>query len=710
MALGDSIEAVEMNNSRDQTDLLNENHKRHLLVTCQYVDKLLSDIEQILNAASSTSPFPKYRADSSPVQRKVAQDYISRIRAQLVRVLEGQRIARPRPQTSSIFAIRTILGFVDIALEELKPRYMRGYGEVSEAAIPELNGISGELQALARELDLYLAQGLGQNLEGRLERLAQTGDEAGLLRLIERVVADHGLVEFRAPLLVIIERLEEQRFEIAFFGRVSAGKSSLLNHILQSEALPVGVNPITAIPTRIIYGPAPRLTVWFANNEMRTYGVERLAEFVTEQHNAANAKHVTRLSLELPSDRLRDGIALVDTPGLGSLASAGSAETLAYLPRCDLGVVLIDAGSTLTQEDLGTIRALYEATVPVLVLLSKADLLTPEDRARALEYIEGYISSQLGLDLKARPVSTVGAHAELLERWFAEAIAPLYERHRQLAAESIKRKIGALKEAVEATLRLKIERKAERPQDRERLAEVEAGLRHVAGKIEEARSKCWDALSALADLTGEALRRAAVEVASAWPVIANDQAALEALVGSTLAQVVAEKSKPICELLDGLGHQGTSALHAAARELGAGKALAEAELNASVKEMPRFDPGALKLDLRFRFLLSFGSGIARHRVEQELRRQIGPVLTHALSSYQKVLEAWALRALNDVQQRFAAQAGWYRAQIQRLAGESNIAAMDEERVRRDLEALARWRAEALTDYSGRGQQDIAAGW
>ena len=53
---------------------------------------------------------------------------------------------------------------------------------------------------------------------------------------------------------------------------------------------------------------------------------------------------MTRIVVELPSRGCRDGVVLVDTPGLGSLATSGAAETLAYLPRCDLGVVLIDGG------------------------------------------------------------------------------------------------------------------------------------------------------------------------------------------------------------------------------------------------------------------------------------------------------------------------------------------------------------------------------
>jgi hypothetical protein len=44
---------------------------------------------------------------------------------------------------------------------------------------------------------------------------------------------------------------QAKSFEIALFGRVSSGKSSLLNAVLETNLLPIGVTPVTAVPTRI---------------------------------------------------------------------------------------------------------------------------------------------------------------------------------------------------------------------------------------------------------------------------------------------------------------------------------------------------------------------------------------------------------------------------------------------------------------------------
>ena len=118
-------------------DVLNLYQERHLQVAVHEADRLLSDIEQVLNSAGSKSPFPKYVVDLTPAQRKTIEDYIGRIRARLVRVLEGQNIEPESPSIPATRAIHSALTFIDIAVEELKPRYMRGYGEVPPAAAPQ---------------------------------------------------------------------------------------------------------------------------------------------------------------------------------------------------------------------------------------------------------------------------------------------------------------------------------------------------------------------------------------------------------------------------------------------------------------------------------------------------------------------------------------------------------------------------------------------
>lgn len=150
---------------------LNSNHERRLSVTCRHIDKLLADMESALDVSASRLAFPQLVADLAPAQRRVIEDYIARIRSQLIHVLEGQSVELPMADIPVSRTLHSTLTFIDIAVEELKPKYMRGYGEVPPAAALKLNGVVEELQVLVRQLDQYLMRELRENQKRRLEKL-----------------------------------------------------------------------------------------------------------------------------------------------------------------------------------------------------------------------------------------------------------------------------------------------------------------------------------------------------------------------------------------------------------------------------------------------------------------------------------------------------------------------------------------------------------
>src|SRR5216117_3893054 len=425
-----------------------EHHQRHVRTTFQYIDKLLSEAEHTMADAGSLSPFRRHSDDTTPIQRKVAHDYILRIREAMRRVMEELNVPPPEPHSGTVWAAAINLMYCSISLNELTPERMCAYGPLSPEEAQKLDGIRAELDGLVAKLRSYLGKGAGGDLQQRLQQLGKTGDEIRLLSEIERIVTGHGLVEFRGTLSMLLDRMESAAFEVGVFGRVSSGKSSLLNYILQTDVLPIGVTPVTAIPTRISHGPVAEAGIEFAEAQPKIIPLSELPEFATEQKNPGNKKHVTRIFVKLPSDRLAEGVTFVDTPGLGSLAVAGAEETIAYLPRCDLGIVLIDASAGLTQDDLVVVQALYQAGANAMVLISKADLFRVADRERMIEYVKTNLDNQLQVEAPVHAVSVFGADAALCDRWFESELRPFLAQHHELAIASQKRKIGALREAV----------------------------------------------------------------------------------------------------------------------------------------------------------------------------------------------------------------------------------------------------------------------
>lgn len=671
------------------TNSLNSNHERRLAVTCRHIDKLLAEIESALNVSASKLAFPQYVLDLSLTQRRVIEDYIRRIRAQLVRVLDGQGIERPPADIPVSRSLHSHLAFVDIAAEELKPEYMRGYGDIPHSAAMDLNGIAGELQGLVRQLDQYLMAGSRENLAGRLARLEKFGEEVSLLKKLESVIAEHGMVEFRSTLSMILDRLEDNSFEIALFGRVSSGKSSLLNAMLGTSVLPVGVTPITAVPTRLLYGESTALHVWFANRQPAQLDISQLPELVAEQLNPGNAKHVTRIVVQIPSSRLREGVAFVDTPGLGSLATKGAAETLAYLPRCDLGVVLIDTASTLTAGDLRTIQILYDAGIPAAVLLSKADLLNAEDRTRVIAYVKDHIKRELNLELAVRAVSAMPGGKELSECWFNEDVAPLYSQCQELKLRSIRRKLGALRQSVEMTLRSRLRHNHPVPPKKvEQLRVVEAELRQASGRLQEMKKIARDVSNDLEFSGYRILRIAAATLIESWQKQGADDGGGGAMVRDAVTKTVQEQTESLRQRISSMTHKLLETLRAAAKILEIVDVPIEEELSCVVREMPSFDPAFGELRLRRSVYFSLiGGNLSRSLMAKRLAGMMGEQLAQSLSAYHSLLYDWSERTLCQIQRKFDAYATSYRAQLAGLIGDGLSSVDQEGLIQRDLVAL-----------------------
>lgn len=668
---------------------LNPNQANRLRVTCQYIDKLLGEIEDVLNTTTSKAAFPRYSPDIAPAQRRTIEDYIARVRAQLVRVLDGQHIAREKPSIPASRAIHVTLGAIDIAAEELKPGYMRGYGDLPERVATELNGIAAELMSLIGRFDLYLSEGIGEDLRIRLARLEQAGNDLQLLEKIESTVRQRGLVEFRPAIATILDRAEDRSFEIAVFGRVSSGKSSLLNAILGTDVLPVGVTPITAVPTRITHAETPFLTVSFSEGPTKRLEISHLREFATEQENPGNRKHVTRLVVALSSPRLRGGVAFVDTPGLGSLATSGAAETLAYLPKCDLGVVLIDAGSTLTAEDLQTIIALQQAAIPVNVLLSKADVLGPDDRSRIIHYVKEHIASECNLDLPVHPVSVLPSCKQMLDEWFENQIVPLYARSQELRAASQRRKIGALRESVVAALEARLrKREPASAESKEKARAAEDLLRKTTGQIEETRSLCGRLVQEASAGLPEAIDKAAKRLLDFWSKGGDTEVKPGQLVRDSITDSVQSHIRKLQLQISRLAARLGDDLRQCAETLGLPDVPGEGEFRSVIRGTPVFETMTSPLVVSRPVIAGLlGHRMAERRLAAQISRQLDQPFYTAMEAYWELLRAWADSVIAQLRAKFETYAESYRAQAEQKLRGREFAEEELDGVEKDLAGL-----------------------
>jgi GTP-binding protein EngB required for normal cell division len=212
----------------------------------------------------------------------------------------------------------------------------------------------------------------------------------------------HGICrEFRIdalmPRIAAMEETfqETDSFTVALLGSFKAGKSSFINCIAGRNVLPVAVVPLTAVITRIKYGPKDRATVSFLNEAEEKISLDQLADYITEQRNPNNVKQVHRVDIEIPEFHSYAGIQFVDTPGLGSVFTNNTLTAMDWLPRVGAAILTISIDHPLSEEDIRLLKELDKFTPEITILLTKADLVSPSELDDVLGFIRQQIESQV---------------------------------------------------------------------------------------------------------------------------------------------------------------------------------------------------------------------------------------------------------------------------------------------------------------------------
>jgi ribosome biogenesis GTPase A len=226
----------------------------------------------------------------------------------------------------------------------------------------------------------------------------------------------------------LAERLKAQRLQLAVLGQFKRGKSTLLNALLGAAALPMAVTPLTAIPTFIAFGE---------NLQLRTLAIEggvddipvadietlhaELKARVTEESNPHNRLRLARVEVRLPSDLLRKGVVLLDTPGVGSTYLHNTETAQAVLPECDAALFVVSPDPPITAAELEYLARIRATAPRVILVLNKIDIVEGEDRSAAVEFLRR-VAEQTA-DLKDAPLFCVSARTALRARLAGDAEA-----------------------------------------------------------------------------------------------------------------------------------------------------------------------------------------------------------------------------------------------------------------------------------------------
>ena len=196
--------------------------------------------------------------------------------------------------------------------------------------------------------------------------------------------------------------IQSRELLIPVIGHFSAGKSAMLNSLMNSAVLPVGIRPETTLATELRYSPSKNVTVYSSDD-----GKPHSFDFTEFREVISHPEKWLYVTLGLPYKTLLEiePLILVDMPGFNSPIEQHSKAIRLYLERGAFYIVVIpaDAG-TIDRTILLQLNLLHGMDRSFAVFISKSDLKTAEEIENIKRHIEGILKEEFGLTC---PVATI---------------------------------------------------------------------------------------------------------------------------------------------------------------------------------------------------------------------------------------------------------------------------------------------------------------
>ncbi|MEV0704218.1 dynamin family protein [Saccharopolyspora sp. NPDC050389] len=234
--------------------------------------------------------------------------------------------------------------------------------------------------------------------------------ETALVELIDRATAEcaeQQRADLHGRLRQIRTRVLDPTQLVLVVGESKQGKSALVNAIVNAPVCASGDDVTTVVPSLVRYADEPSALLIEHESAHGPAALDRVPvpiEQVGEQLERALAlgRPVTRGEIGIPRAVLQNGLALMDTPGVGSVSSSLTATTLSVVAEADALLMVSDATQELTTNELAFLKQATALCPNVALVLPKIDR-TPHWR-KVLEVNRKHLDNA-GIAAKIFPVS-----------------------------------------------------------------------------------------------------------------------------------------------------------------------------------------------------------------------------------------------------------------------------------------------------------------
>lgn len=214
-------------------------------------------------------------------------------------------------------------------------------------------------------------------LDGQLDKLFEIAQNTGTQQ------------DVVAQIKKLKEKNQSKDFKVLVMGEFSTGKSTMINALVGEPILPEKAVTATAIITEIKYGVDKKAVIypikgkWKGGDAPFEVPVTELRKYLLINHNIGGtegrdentqegnviASPFERAEIFMPLDILKDGVEIIDSPGLNDPASHGDI-THKYLPNAHAIIFCVSSQRAYTQTEKETLEKLnsMKYTMPIFVV------------------------------------------------------------------------------------------------------------------------------------------------------------------------------------------------------------------------------------------------------------------------------------------------------------------------------------------------------
>ncbi|MBZ7991965.1 MULTISPECIES: dynamin family protein [unclassified Campylobacter] len=217
-------------------------------------------------------------------------------------------------------------------------------------------------------------------------------------------------------------QLISKDYKIAFSGIFNAGKSSLINALLNQDFLGVSNAPETANLSVISYDENEKIKVNFYNeaefNALKTQAslneeLNKIFNIDFVEHKSVEVKinelydytsanssisiFVKDIEIHLNNEYLKNKINIIDTPGLDDVVISREQKSLEFLKTANCVLYLMTCTQALSIKDLEflTSFAKNNPNSKLVLVLTKSDLISIDEQIKLKEYVKNRFNNEL---------------------------------------------------------------------------------------------------------------------------------------------------------------------------------------------------------------------------------------------------------------------------------------------------------------------------